>query len=92
VLDLDFFRKMSGEMEESTDPATVKGEESHDTKDEASTEQTDDQVPQEKRIRRRKKGLHNAIRKQMEFYFSDANLTKDRFMQKITSDSDGRLL
>lgn len=30
--------------------------------------------------RLRKKALHAAILKQMEFYFSDANLTKDRFL------------
>lgn len=34
-----------------------------------------------KKTRRRKKALHTSIKNQMEFYFSDANLSKDRFMQ-----------
>ncbi|XP_041988393.1 la-related protein 7 [Aricia agestis] len=33
-----------------------------------------------KRIRHRKKNLYENILKQMEFYFSDANLSKDRFL------------
>lgn len=33
--------------------------------------------------RLRKKALHAAILKQMEFYFSDANLTKDRFLNNL---------
>ncbi|KAI9565467.1 hypothetical protein GHT06_009259 [Daphnia sinensis] len=38
------------------------------------------------KIRKRKKGLHTAIRNQMEFYFSDANISKDRFMQTVIKD------
>jgi La-related protein 7 len=45
-------------------------------------DQRQDEVPV-KKIRRRKKQLYKAIRKQMEFYFSDANLTKDRFLGKL---------
>lgn len=41
------------------------------------------------RNRKRKKGLHNLVRAQMEFYFSDANLSKDRFMQNATKDGPG---
>ncbi|KAG8226911.1 hypothetical protein J437_LFUL007772 [Ladona fulva] len=36
-----------------------------------------------KRIRRRRKRVYQAILKQMEFYFSDANLLKDRFLNKL---------
>lgn len=33
--------------------------------------------------RLRKKALHAAILKQMEFYFSDANLCKDRYLSEL---------
>ncbi|XP_046436699.1 la-related protein 7 [Neodiprion fabricii] len=36
-----------------------------------------------KKPRLRKKALHAAIRKQMEFYFGDANLSKDRFLGNL---------
>lgn len=39
-----------------------------------------------KKGRHRKKGLYNAIRQQMEFYFSDSNLTKDRFLPQLISE------
>ncbi|XP_055680438.1 la-related protein 7 [Lutzomyia longipalpis] len=39
-----------------------------------------------KRQRARKKLTYNSIRKQMEFYFSDANITKDRFLGKMVND------
>jgi len=42
-----------------------------------------------KKTRRRKKALHTAIRNQMEFYFSDANLSKDRFMQNAIKEGSG---
>lgn len=55
----------------------------------AAVEEPVEKNKPEKKVRRRKKGLYQAIRKQIEFYFSDANLAKDRFMQKITSNTDG---
>jgi La-related protein 7 len=58
-------------------------------KEENSAAVEDDQrqgeVPQ-KKIRRRKKQLYNTIRKQMEFYFGDANLTKDRFLGNLVAE------
>lgn len=49
-----------------------------------TAEPTDQEVKLEhnprKRVRHRKKQLYENILKQMEFYFSDANLTKDRFL------------
>lgn len=37
--------------------------------------------------RLRKKALHASILKQMEFYFSDANLSKDRFLSKLLKEN-----
>lgn len=42
-----------------------------------------------KKVRRRKKALHTLIKNQMEFYFSDANLSKDRFMQNTIKEGSG---
>lgn len=36
-----------------------------------------------KKSRKRHRELHASILKQMEFYFSDANLSKDRFLGKL---------
>lgn len=38
---------------------------------------------QQKKGRHRKKQLYSSILQQMEFYFSDSNLTKDRFMSQL---------
>jgi len=43
-----------------------------------------------KKTRRRKKALHTSIKNQMEFYFSDANLSKDRFMQNAIKEGSGK--
>lgn len=37
--------------------------------------------------RLRKKALHASILKQMEFYFSDANLNKDRFLSELLKEN-----
>lgn len=37
--------------------------------------------------RLRKKALHASILKQMEFYFSDANLSKDRYLSGLLKES-----
>lgn len=34
-------------------------------------------------VRKRKKQYFNRIRQQMEFYFGDANLSKDRYLNKL---------
>lgn len=36
-----------------------------------------------KKHRHRKKQLYSSILQQMEFYFSDSNLTKDRFLSQL---------
>ncbi|XP_075155381.1 la related protein 7 [Haematobia irritans] len=41
------------------------------------------QTAQTKSYRKRKKHYYNGIRNQMEFYFGDANLSKDRFLKQL---------
>ncbi|KAK7498554.1 hypothetical protein BaRGS_00010214 [Batillaria attramentaria] len=48
--------------------------------------------PSKKEHRKRMKGLLSAVKKQMEFYFGDANINKDRFMKQfVDSSPDGYL-
>lgn len=42
-----------------------------------------------KKSRKRKKHIYNSIRETMEFYFSDANLSKDRFLMKLINENAG---
>ncbi|GAB6018670.1 hypothetical protein CHUAL_000346 [Chamberlinius hualienensis] len=42
----------------------------------------------DKRHKKQKNKRIRAIQEQMEFYFSDANLTKDKFLSKLLKDSD----
>lgn len=42
-------------------------------------------VQLQKKGRHRKKQLYNSILQQMEFYFSDSNLAKDRFLTQLIS-------
>lgn len=44
-----------------------------------------------KKTRKRKKQMFNQIRQQIEFYFSDANLSKDRFLKKLMEKDPGIL-
>ncbi|XP_050052828.1 la-related protein 7 [Dermacentor andersoni] len=45
---------------------------------------------EKRKVRRRKKKLFKSIRDQMEFYFSDANLRKDRYMNELVmKDEEG---
>ncbi|XP_067008323.2 la-related protein 7 [Anabrus simplex] len=58
--------------------------------EETSAAATDDYMQAEtapKKVRHRKKKLYHAILQQMEFYFSDSNLLKDRFLGKLVHDS-----
>ncbi|XP_063700918.1 la-related protein 7 [Culicoides brevitarsis] len=41
----------------------------------------------EKKYRQRNKQRRNAIRQQLEFYFSDSNLTKDRYLNQLVKNS-----
>ncbi|CAN7993952.1 unnamed protein product, partial [Ixodes hexagonus] len=58
----------------------------------AATLLTDAKSPaakmEKRKLRRRKKRLFNGIREQMEFYFSDANLRKDRFMAELVQENE----
>lgn len=45
---------------------------------------------QSKKPRKRKKQIYNVIRQQMEFYFSNANLSKDRFLKKLIEDDTSK--
>lgn len=47
---------------------------------------SENENPINKHHRKRKKQYYNAIRNQMEFYFSDANLLKDRFLKKLITE------
>lgn len=41
----------------------------------------------EKKYRQRNKQRRNAIRQQLEFYFSDSNLSKDRYLSQLIKNS-----
>lgn len=51
-----------------------------------------DQEEMPKTIRRRKKQMFEAIRERMEFYFSDSNLQKDRWLSQLISNDPGKII
>ncbi|XP_064643691.1 la-related protein 7-like [Lineus longissimus] len=52
------------------------------------TNQQAEELPNVKKPRKRFKKLFAQVQQQMEFYFSDANLNKDRFMTKLVAESE----
>lgn len=59
----------------------------------AEVEEHNNEEPEKapKKYRQRKKALHAAILKQMEFYFGDANLSKDRFLAGLIKQDPGMI-
>lgn len=58
-------------------------------KPETPQEHTQDTEQKFKKARHRKKQIYTKIRKQLEFYFSDSNLAKDRFLSEKAKENDG---
>lgn len=57
--------------------------ESQTTERDADVQDMKQEGGPKKRVRHRKKQLYENLLKQMEFYFSDANLIKDRFLGEL---------
>ncbi|OPL07317.1 hypothetical protein AM593_00180, partial [Mytilus galloprovincialis] len=51
-------------------------------------ETLDTETTKDKKPRKRMKALYGRIKQQMEFYFSDSNLNRDRFMKKQIVDAE----
>lgn len=56
----------------------------------ATTITKDAKSTNKKSSRKRKKHIFNNIRQTMEFYFSDANLSKDRFLMRLIETNPGK--
>ena len=69
-------------------PQVQPQEEAPEEDQNAPNQETND-VPR-KKPRQRKKALHAAILKQMEFYFGDSNLSKDRFLSELIKRNPGK--
>lgn len=78
-IDLPTPEKKSRKRKKHT--TTIKGnvDSLEGTKENVGTTETG----QTKSYRKRKKHYYNGIRAQMEFYFGDANLSKDRFLKQL---------
>jgi len=57
----------------------------------ATEEEKHDSSLKKKAHKKRKKLLYQTIRKQVEFYFSDANLSRDRLIGKLIQDDPSTL-
>lgn len=67
---------------------SLKNDDSMVTDNDTSTTTTD--APKvTKKSRKRKKHIFNDVRQSMEFYFSDANLSKDRFLMRLIEKDPG---
>lgn len=80
-------RTMSTSSNEKSDNRKLCDDETTECGSDANQKSTENEATNTKHHRKRKKQFYNAIRSQMEFYFSDANLSKDRFLKKLIADN-----
>lgn len=80
--------QVGAEVIEASNNNTVKaGDPEIDSDDAAGGKSTTQDKAGGKKSRKRKKHIYNNIRDTMEFYFSDANLSKDRFLMKLINEN-----
>ena len=78
-------------LEPEPEPASSPGPVLDKKKENSECNEEKEATPIKKKGRKRKKMLHAAIRAQMEFYFGDSNLSKDRFMQNALKNGPGKV-